>query len=749
VTTTYELSHSRALEAEAVHVLREVVATFERPALSFSGGKDSVVLLHLAGNDAVFGGARRDEDGARAKERVFSFRDEFGQWEPRCQWPELWGRYNGAHRPGEHIRVFPLSNWTESDIWNDIHDERIDVPSLYYAHRRQVVARDGMLLPVTRHLTVRPDEMTVRFRTVGDATCTGCVPSAASTGGRRRGRGGGRQVDRARRDPRRRPDQRVRYGGSQEGGLLLMPELLRIATSGGVDDGKFTLIGRLLFDTKAIFADRLAAIESASRRRGAERTDLALLTDGLRAERERGITIDVAYHYFATPQRKFIIADTPGHIQYTRNMVTGASTADLALILIDARGGMLEQTRRHAFIEQVHIASDRNLIDARLPVQHVIRSSEFRGYAGTVSGGVFRPGDDVLVLPSRRTTTITAIWDPGGTPVADAFGPQAVTMRLADEIDIGRGDLICRPRNQPHAGRDLDAIVCWLTDRATLAVGDRYTVQHTTRTTKGLVGELAYRIDVNTPHPDERPQRLALNEIGRIRLRTQQPLLFDEYRRNRLTGSFILVDETTNDTVATGIVLAPGVPNVAWHAGAVHRAQRGSRGATVWLTGLSGAGKSTVAVEIERLLVAAGRPVYRLDGDNLRHGLNADLGFGAADRTENVRRVGEVAKLLADAGVVAVVALISPYQADRAVARATHQQAGLPFVEVFVDTPLRTCETRDPKGMYAKARAGLITGFTGIDDPYEVPTEPDLVLRPDDGDPATMAARVVAALGEQ
>jgi bifunctional enzyme CysN/CysC len=610
-------------------------------------------------------------------------------------------------------------------------------------------------------------------------------------------------------------------------------DLLRVATAGSVDDGKSTLIGRLLFDTKAIFADRLAAIERTSRQRGDEYTNLALLTDGLRAEREQGITIDVAYHYFATPRRKFIVADTPGHIQYTRNMVTGASTADLALILLDARKGMLEQSRRHAFIasllgiphlvlcvnkmdlvgwsqarfeeirdefsgfamkldvhdltfvpmsalhgdnvaqrgtempwyegtsllhhlEQVHVASDRNLIDARFPVQYVIRPQaqtderlhDFRGYAGTVSGGVFRPGDEVLVLPSRLTTTIKAIWGPGGTPVAEAFPPQAVTMQLADQLDIGRGDLICRPRNQPHAGQDVDAIVCWLTDQSTLAAGGRYTVRHTTRATKGVVSELAYRLDINTLHRDETATSLALNEIGRIRLRTQQPLFFDEYRRNRLTGSFVLVDDTTNNTVAAGTILAPSVPNVVWHATAVDRTQRPSRGATVWLTGLSGSGKSTVAVEIERLLVAGDRPAYLLDGDNLRHGLNADLGFSAADRAENVRRVGEVAKLFADAGVVAVVSLISPYLADRDAVRAVHDLADLPFVEVFVDTPLDLCETRDPKGMYAKARAGLIKGFTGIDDPYQAPAEPELVLRPTDGDPATMAAKVLAALDE-
>ncbi|WP_406229536.1 adenylyl-sulfate kinase [Nocardia sp. NBC_01009] len=605
--------------------------------------------------------------------------------------------------------------------------------------------------------------------------------------------------------------------------------LLRLATAGSVDDGKSTLIGRLLFDSKTIFTDQLAAVERTSRERGDDYPDLALLTDGLRAEREQGITIDVAHRYFATPRRKFIIADTPGHIQYTRNMVTGASTADLALILVDARKGIVEQTRRHAFLasllgiphlvlcvnkmdlvgwsqeryeeihdefaqfatkldvadltfipmsaltgdnivhrstampwyegspllhhlEEVHIASDRNLIDARFPVQYVTRrhAEDFRGYAGTVAGGVFKPGDEVAVLPSGFTSTVAAIWGPGGTPVAEAFPPQAVTIQLTDEIDIARGDLICRPANRPHAGRDLDAMVCWFTEESELTPGATYTIRHTTRTATAEIRTLDYRLDVNTLHRDETAESLSLNEIGRIQLRTRQPLLFDPYRRNRTTGSFILVDETTNNTVAAGMITGPSLPSsrVVWHSTAVGRDERPTKGMTVWLTGLSGSGKSTVAVELERRLVAAGRPAFLLDGDNLRHGLNSDLGFAAADRVENVRRVGEVARLFAEAGVVAVVSLISPYQADRDRARATHEAAGIAFVEVFVDTPLEICESRDPKGMYAKARAGEIRGFTGIDDPYDVPADPELVLRPGDGDPAAMAATILAKLAE-
>ncbi|MFQ6394218.1 adenylyl-sulfate kinase [Nocardia sp. KC 131] len=605
--------------------------------------------------------------------------------------------------------------------------------------------------------------------------------------------------------------------------------LLRLATAGSVDDGKSTLIGRLLFDSKTIFTDQLAALERTSRERGDDYPDLALLTDGLRAEREQGITIDVAHRYFATPRRKFIIADTPGHIQYTRNMVTGASTADLALILVDARKGIVEQTRRHAFLasllgiphlvlcvnkmdlvdwsqeryeeirdefaqfatkldvadltfipmsaltgdnivhrgtgmpwyegspllhhlEEVHIASDRNLIDARFPVQYVTRrhAEDFRGYAGTVAGGVFKPGDEVAVLPSGFTSTVAAIWGPGGTPVAEAFPPQAVTIQLTDEIDIARGDLICRPANRPHVGRDLDAMVCWFTEESELTPGATYTIRHTTRAVTAEVHTLDYRLDVNTLHRDDTAESLSINEIGRIQLRTRQPLLFDPYRRNRNTGSFILVDETTNNTVAAGMITGPSLPSsrVVWHSTAVGRDERATRGMTVWLTGLSGSGKSTVAVELERRLVASGRPAFLLDGDNLRHGLNSDLGFAAADRVENVRRVGEVARLFAEAGVVAVVSLISPYQADREQARAAHAAAGIAFVEVFVDTPLEICESRDPKGMYAKARAGEIRGFTGIDAPYEIPSDPELVLHPGDGDPAAMAAIILAELAE-
>ncbi len=606
-----------------------------------------------------------------------------------------------------------------------------------------------------------------------------------------------------------------------------MSQLLRIATAGSVDDGKSTLIGRLLFDGKSIFEDQLSAVASASAARGHEGPDLALLTDGLRAEREQGITIDVAYRYFATPKRKFIIADTPGHIQYTRNMVTGASTADVALILIDARHGVLEQSRRHAFLatllgiphlvlcvnkmdlvdfsqdrfdqirtefaafasklevadltfipmsalsgdnvvkqseampwyegpallhhlEELHVASDRNLIDARMPVQYVIRPQQadfhdFRGYAGTIAGGVFRPGDEVVALPSGFSTTVTNVLGPGGTKLDEAFTGQAVTIELADNIDISRGDMLCRPNNRPVSSQDVDAMICWMDSDLTLSTDSTYTILHTTRETRVAIKDLEYRLDINSLHRDEKATSLGLNEIGRVRLRTQKPLHFDPYRRNRDTGSFILIDQATNNTVAAGMILGEtqNDPNIVWHSGAVTREQRKTQGMTLWFTGLSGSGKSTVAVEVERRLVAAGQPAYILDGDNLRHGLNAGLSFSPEDREENVRRVAEVAKILADAGVVAIVSLVSPYREHRDAARAIHDVDGLPFLEIFMDTPLEVAEARDPKGLYAKARAGEIPEFTGVSAPYEAPMRPDLLLRPSDGDVEALAAIVI------
>ncbi|WP_280359308.1 adenylyl-sulfate kinase [Nocardia otitidiscaviarum] len=608
--------------------------------------------------------------------------------------------------------------------------------------------------------------------------------------------------------------------------------LLRLATAGSVDDGKSTLIGRLLYDSKALFSDQLSAIEKFSTARGDQAPDLSLVTDGLRAEREQGITIDVAYRYFATPRRKFVIADTPGHVQYTRNMVTGASTADLALILVDARKGVSEQTRRHAFLssllgvghlvlcvnkmdlvdfsrhrfdeireefadfatklevrdlsflplsalhgdnvvepsartpwfpgppllrhlEDVHIASDRNLIDARLPVQYVIRPSgeTRRSYAGTIAGGVFKPGDEITVLPSGRATRVGQIWGPGGSKVEEACAGMAVSLTLDDEIDIGRGDMLARPGNQPHQDRELDAMVCWFSDDTALRPGDRYAIRTATQTAQVRVRALDYRLDVNTLHRVEDAPLLALNDIGRVTLHSTQPILFDPYRANRATGSFILIDEHTDQTVAAGMITGrtPVQPRtrgpVTWHRSAVERTQRLSQGRTLWLTGLSGSGKSTIAVELERQLIAAGRPAYLLDGDNLRHGINGDLGFGDDERRENIRRVAEIAALFADSGTVAIVSLISPFAAERENARKIHADKGLDFHEIFVDTPLATCEDRDPKGLYAKARAGEITRFTGIDSPYERPEHADLVITPADGTPTAIAELIRRELG--
>jgi bifunctional enzyme CysN/CysC len=618
-----------------------------------------------------------------------------------------------------------------------------------------------------------------------------------------------------------------------------MATLLRLATAGSVDDGKSTLIGRLLYDSKAVMEDQLASVERTSKERGNDYTDLALVTDGLRAEREQGITIDVAYRYFATPRRKFIIADTPGHIQYTRNMVTGTSTAQLAIVLVDARHGLLEQSRRHAFLasllgiqhivlavnkmdlidwdrerfekirddfhafaarlnvhdvttipmsalhgdnvvtksdrtpwyegpallshlEEVYIAGDRNLVDVRFPVQYVIRPQtrehqDHRSYAGTVASGVMRPGDEVVVLPTGKSTRITAIEGPSG-PVDEAFPPMAVSISLADDIDISRGDMIARTNNQPRVSQDFDATVCWLADGSALEPGRDYVIKQTTRTTRAKVTALDYRLDVNTLHRDQSATALKLNELGRITLRTQVPLLLDEYTRNSNTGSFILIDPETNGTVAAGMVLRDvseraaaaraSSPNTVRHRSLVAAEDRLSRGCTVWFTGLSGAGKSSVAMLAEQRLLESGRPAYVLDGDNLRHGLNADLGFTMADRAENLRRLAHIATLLADSGQIVLVPAISPLAEHRELARRLHDEAGLPFYEVFCDTPIEDCERRDPKGLYAKARAGLVKDFTGIDSPYEAPEHPDLRLVPD-RNPENLAEQVVALLGSR
>jgi bifunctional enzyme CysN/CysC len=604
-------------------------------------------------------------------------------------------------------------------------------------------------------------------------------------------------------------------------------DLLRFATAGSVDDGKSTLIGRLLYDSKQVLSDQLAHVEQASERKG-QVLDLSLLTDGLRAEREQGITIDVAYRYFATAQRRFIIADTPGHEQYTRNMVTGASTADLAIVLVDARKGVLAQSKRHAFIssllgiphvvvcvnkmdlvnyeeavfdaiveefdafaarlelpdvtfipisallgdnvversetmpwyqgppllyhlEHVHIASDRNLIDVRFPVQWVIRPpatelADYRAYAGQLAGGIIREGDEVVVLPGGQRSTVAGI-DTFDGPVAEAFPPMSVALRLSDDIDVGRGSTIVRTQNQPTVSSRFECLMCWMSEEP-LSPRRRYLVKHTTRT--AMVGkvDVRYRIDVETLRRDESATTLGLNDLARVQMELSSPLVFDSYRRNRVTGSLIVIDEATNDTVAAGVILDTEVedttgtdgaeaktersPNVRWQGTRMTRERRwqslGHGGATLWFTGLPGAGKSTVAAAVEERLLQAGQPAFLLDGDNLRHGLNGDLGFDEHARTENVRRTAHVARLLAESGTIALVSLVSPYAADRRAAAALHAADDLGFLEIFVDAPLELCEQRDPKGLYARARSGELAGLTGVGAPYEAPAEPDLVL---------------------
>ncbi len=605
-------------------------------------------------------------------------------------------------------------------------------------------------------------------------------------------------------------------------------ELLRLATAGSVDDGKSTLIGRLLYDAKALMADEVARAE----------VDLAHLIDGLRAEREQGITIDVAYRFFATPNRSFIIADTPGHVRYTRNMVTGASTADAALVLIDARSGIVEQSRRHASIaallgirhliacvnkmdlldfdeerfreiesgfaamaerlgiedasaipmsalegdnvvdasertpwygapplltqlEQLEVAEDRNLEDVRFPVQLTVRDTDYRGYAGRVAGGVLRVGEEVLVLPAGERTTIARIDTPRG-PVESVEPPLSATVVLADELDVGRGDMICGPASPPAVARHIEATVCWMHETP-LRPGARYELKHTTRRVRATIEEVHSRVDMATLDSVEMsgpPAQLELNDIGRVRLRTTAPLLADPYSRNRVSGAFILVDEATFETVGAGMIVTaseeagrppgPHSPDVVWHDPPMPRRERwdilGVRGATVWLTGLPGAGKSTIGEELERRLVAAGRPAYLLDGENLRHGLSADLGFSDADRHEHARRAANVASLLADTGNIAIVALVSPMAADRAYARELHEQADLPFIEAWVDTPLEVCERRDPAGLYRRAWAGELTGFTGVDAPYEEPDRPDVRLHGGDEPVERSVERLLEAL---
>lgn len=617
-------------------------------------------------------------------------------------------------------------------------------------------------------------------------------------------------------------------------------DLLRFATVGSVDDGKSTLIGRLLYETSSVLRDQIEALETASKKLNRDTLDLSLITDGLRAEREQGITIDVAYRYFTTEKRRYIIADTPGHEQYTRNMVTGASTANLIILLIDAKLGIQTQSKRHAFIssllgipnvivainkmdlvdyseqrylelceeyrsfcarlqlgslqfipisaligdsivnrgdnmpwytgptvheclENTYVGGDTNLVDLRLPVQMVLRpDSTFRGYAGQVASGVIRKGESVSILPSNHTSKVQSLVTFEGE-VDYAFAPQAITVVLEDELDISRGDVIVHSGNLPKVIREGQAILVWMSEDP-LRTGHPYFLKLGASTVRAVFPEVVFRFDPNHLHR-ESAETLELNEIGRVKLETFKPLVCDEFSKNRQTGSFVIIDPSTFSTVAAGMIIdrgqdrqlltdqssatEPVSKNIVATAGGILRSDRerllGQKAVTIWLTGLSGSGKSTVAYAIEKELAGAGHLAYVIDGDNVRHGLNRDLGFSPNDRKENIRRVAEVAALLNDAGVIVISSFISPYEEDR---QSAGQIIGDGFMEIFVDAPIDVCEKRDPKGLYKKARAGEISEFTGISAPYEAPSNPDLHLKTDQMTPEESALKILEFLRE-
>ncbi|GIW96590.1 MAG: bifunctional enzyme CysN/CysC [Pirellulaceae bacterium] len=619
-------------------------------------------------------------------------------------------------------------------------------------------------------------------------------------------------------------------------------ELLRFITCGSVDDGKSTLIGRLLYDTKTIYEDQLRKLEQDSLRHGTTggRFDPALVTDGLKEEREQGITIDVAYRYFSTAKRKFIIADTPGHEQYTRNMATGASTADLAIILIDARHGVLTQTRRHSFIvsllgirhvvvtvnkmdlvdfrqevferirqdyadfaarldipelhfipisalygdnvvdrsqrmpwydgptllgllETVYIRSDRNLEDFRFPVQWVNRPNlDFRGYSGTIASGIIRQGEEVMVLPSRRRSRVRSIVTYDGE-LQEAFAPQAVTLTLEDEIDISRGDMLVRPGNVPRLSDRFDAMIVWMHE-SPLVPGRPYLLKHTTKTVVGSVTAIRYRIDVNTLHRQP-AETLGLNEIGRCHVNVNQPLAFDAYRRNRATGAFILIDRISNATIGAGMILdrttadearpawddpsltTSFVPVLSQVTPEERQRRYAQRPATLLLTGLTGSGKTTIALALERRLFDAGYWCVVLDGQQLRRGLSKDLGFSADDRSENLRRGAEIARLLNDAGIICIAAFVAPDEETRQ--RAAQVIGPERFLVVHVAAPIELCRQRDSAGHYQKADQGVFTHFPGVSAPYEPPLAPDLVLPTDQLGIDECVERLVTLLSER
>ncbi|WP_193175987.1 sulfate adenylyltransferase subunit CysN [Oricola nitratireducens] len=606
--------------------------------------------------------------------------------------------------------------------------------------------------------------------------------------------------------------------------------LLRFITCGSVDDGKSTLIGRLLYESKLIFEDQLSALEADSKKMGTQgnRIDFALLVDGLASEREQGITIDVAYRFFSTEKRKFIVADTPGHEQYTRNMATGASNADLAIILIDARKGILTQTRRHSFIvsrlgiENVVLAVNKmdlvgysqqvfsdieiayrafakelggiehitaipmsalegdNIVERsantdwyngpvllehletvgvrdvmqtkafRMPVQWVNRPNlDFRGFAGFISSGTIKPGDRIKVLPSAKESTVARIVTIDGD-LDEAVAGQSVTLTLEDEIDISRGDTICTAGDPAEVANQFETTLLWMADEP-MYPGRPYVMKIGTSTVNATITRPKYRIDVNTL-AHEAAHELQLNEVGVCNLSLDRAIAFDPYADNRETGGFILIDKMTNATVGMGMIhfALRRSSNVHWQALDVERstrsAMKGHKPAVLWFTGLSGSGKSTIANIVDRKLIAAGAHTMILDGDNVRHGLNKDLGFTDADRVENIRRVAEVAKLMTDAGLITLVSFISPFRAERRLARDL--MAGGEFVEVHVDTSLEVAEARDRKGLYKKARAGLIKNFTGIDSPYEEPENPEIRIDTSEVSAEAAADEIIRQLAE-
>jgi len=603
--------------------------------------------------------------------------------------------------------------------------------------------------------------------------------------------------------------------------------LLRFITCGSVDDGKSTLIGRLLYESKMVFEDQLAALEADSKKVGTQGGDLdfALLVDGLAAEREQGITIDVAYRFFSTERRKFIVADTPGHEQYTRNMVTGASTADVAVILIDARKGVLTQTRRHSYIvsllgirhvvlainkmdlvdfskdiydaivteyrefaqqiglenivpiplaalkgdnilersartrwydgptlmshlESVEIDDDLQARPFRLPVQWVNRPNhDFRGFAGTIASGTIRQGDAVRVLPSGRQSRVARIVTHDGD-LEQAVAGQSITLTLTDEIDISRGDVLTAAAAPASVADQFQATIIWMHDEPMLP-GRPYIIKLGTSTVTGSITTPKYKVNVNTLEHLATKQ-LELNEIGVCNLSLDRPIAFDPYTENREMGGFILIDKLSNDTVGAGLLnfALRRAENIHWQALDVNKYARaslkGQKACVLWFTGLSGAGKSTVANLVEKRLHAIGRHTYTLDGDNVRHGLNKDLGFTDADRVENIRRVAEVSRLMVDAGLIVLVSFISPFRSERRLARELTQPGE--FFEVFVDTPLAEAEKRDPKGLYKKARRGELKNFTGIDSPYEPPEKAEIHLQTALYSPEEAAEQILTAL---